>query len=192
MSAMRMQHYAIFLQSFDYEIIYRNTKEHGNADAMSRLPSKETYTMIEEIDLVECNLIETLPLTVKELGEETFRDLSLTNLINGLKNGRNVEGKDRLGIDQNEFALQQNCLLRGIRVYIPKTLRKKVLGELHSTHFGVTRMKLYARGYCWWEGIDKDIENTVRNCTECQLIKPNPSKVPYSLLGSNNLSVSTY
>lgn len=37
-SAMRMQHYALFLQGFNYEIKYRNTKEHLNADCLSRLP----------------------------------------------------------------------------------------------------------------------------------------------------------
>ncbi|KAF8793053.1 hypothetical protein HNY73_004582 [Argiope bruennichi] len=38
LSATRMVHYALFLQAFSYTIKYRNTKNHGNADTLSRLP----------------------------------------------------------------------------------------------------------------------------------------------------------
>ncbi|KAK9693295.1 hypothetical protein QE152_g34329 [Popillia japonica] len=88
MSAMRMQHYATFLQAFDYEIIYRNTQLHGNADATSRLPvtTKSDYTM-EEADVIQLNLIEQLPVTSKELGDATGRDDTVKMLIPALKNG---------------------------------------------------------------------------------------------------------
>lgn len=38
MSATRMQHYAIFLQGFNYKIKYKRSEENANADAFSRLP----------------------------------------------------------------------------------------------------------------------------------------------------------
>lgn len=64
---MRMQHYAIYLQSFQYDNVDKNSKLHGNADAMSRLPIDEKYNRLEEIDVIEVNMIETLPVTVHEL-----------------------------------------------------------------------------------------------------------------------------
>lgn len=65
MSAMRIQHYATFLQAFDYEIVYRSTHQHGNADAMSRLPLNTTSNyLMDEVDTIEINLIEQLPITV--------------------------------------------------------------------------------------------------------------------------------
>ena len=42
LSTSRMQHYAIFLQSFDFEIRVKASKDNGNADVMSRLVSDET------------------------------------------------------------------------------------------------------------------------------------------------------
>lgn len=50
MSALRMQHYAIFLQSFDYEIRFRRSADHANADALSRIPLTQTCpeNVIEE------------------------------------------------------------------------------------------------------------------------------------------------
>lgn len=176
MSAMRMQHYAIFLQSFDYDIKYKNSKDHGNADGMSRLPIVDCSSKIEEIDIVEINMIENLPLTVKELSKATLADENVKVLLQGLKNGRPVDSSFRFGINQSEFSLQQDCLMRGVRVYIPKGLRTRVLEELHSTHFGISRMKSLARGYCWWENIDKDIEHISKNCTDCQSVQPNPAR----------------
>nr|XP_029713287.1 uncharacterized protein K02A2.6-like [Aedes albopictus] len=79
MSAMRMQHYAAFLQAFDYRIRHRRSSDHFNADAMSRLPTPHTdpESEIEEPDAVEVNAIQTLPLTVDELGSATLSDDSV-------------------------------------------------------------------------------------------------------------------
>lgn len=74
-SALRMQHYAIFLQGFSYDIKYKNTKQHSNADGLSRLPI--TYEDEHEHDVVdnfEINLIESLPITRAELSAETGKD----------------------------------------------------------------------------------------------------------------------
>lgn len=132
-----------------FNIVYRQSKHHENADAMSRLPIPEQNNYFEEIDLVEINLIETLPVTVDELARLTIKDSTIKNLLNGLQSGREVKASDRFNIEQNEFALQQGCLLRGIRVFIPQALRQRVLAEIHSTHFGISRMKNFARSYCW-------------------------------------------
>ncbi|XP_058817519.1 uncharacterized protein K02A2.6-like [Topomyia yanbarensis] len=180
MSALRMQHYATFLQSFDYTIKFRPTKQHYNADAFSRLPidTKQPDNVVEEADMLEISIIETMPLTIQDLAKGTSVDGSVKILYQGLQNGKTVDAKDRFGIDQNEFSLRGGCIMRGIRVYIPAGLRTKVLNELHSTHFGSTRMKSLARGYVWWERIDRDIEELINSCASCQVVRPNPVKAP--------------
>ncbi|XP_058827953.1 uncharacterized protein K02A2.6-like [Topomyia yanbarensis] len=180
LSALRMQHYAVFLGSFDYEIRYRCSKENANADGMSRLPIENptNNNCIEEVDVIELNQIEALPVTVEELADCTKHDPNVRNLLQGMKVGRIVDGRDRFGIDQSEFSVQKNCILKGIRVYIPPKLRRRVLEELHIGHFGVSRMKSLARSYCWWECIDRDIEEMSRNCSNCATTRKNPTKVP--------------
>nr|CAI5860697.1 unnamed protein product [Callosobruchus analis] len=69
--------------------------------------------------------------------------------------------------------------MRGSRVYIPPSLRKKVLTELHVGHFGTTKMKLLARSYCWWPGIDNDISQITANCMSCVKIRNNPVKTSH-------------
>lgn len=118
-----------------------------------------------------------MPLSVRELSPATADYNTVKTLIQGIKYGKQLPSENRFGIDQEEFTLQQGCLLRGVRVYVP-TLRMRVLQELQSTHFGVTRTKSLARGYCWWPGIDNAIETMIKNCAECQATRPEPSKVP--------------
>lgn len=68
LTTTRMQHYALFLQAFSYKIKYKNTKQHSNADAMSRLPlSTESDFSFDTMDQFEIHQIETLPITLKEL-----------------------------------------------------------------------------------------------------------------------------
>ncbi|XP_058840747.1 uncharacterized protein K02A2.6-like [Topomyia yanbarensis] len=178
MSALRMQHYATYLQSFHYEIRFRKSTNHANADAMSRmpLPQADPENDIEESDIVELNQIETLPITAVELAQATAEDQTVRVLVQGIKYGKVFDSKDRFGVEQTEFSLQKGCLLRGIRVYVPQVLRKRVLEELDSTHFGITRTKSLARGYCWWIGMDRDIETMIADCAECQSVRSEPAK----------------
>ncbi|XP_058448855.1 uncharacterized protein K02A2.6-like [Malaya genurostris] len=146
---------------------------------MSRIPLTVTdpENEIEESNAIELSQIDTLPSTAAELGQATAEDQLVQKLIQGIKHGQLVESKYRFGLEQNEFSLQKGCLIRGIRVYVPASLRKRVLEELHSTHFGATRTKSLARGYCWWPGLDRDIEEIVANCTDCQSVRAEPAKM---------------
>ena len=42
MTAARLQLYALFLASFDYNIEYKSTIKHCNADRLSQLPLQQT------------------------------------------------------------------------------------------------------------------------------------------------------
>lgn len=179
LTATRMQHYAIYLQSFNYDIQYRSSKEHGNADFCSRLPlQSETLIQFDALDLFEIKQIETLPVSFSQIAYYTERDKLLQPLLDGLKTGKEIQSALRFGIPQTEFSLQQGCLIRGVRVVIPKFLQSQILEELHTAHFGITKMKNLARGYCWWSGIDHDIEKLVNECLQCKKIQNNPTTVP--------------
>ena len=79
---------------------------------------------------------------------------------------------------REELSLQDGCLLWGNRVIIPDMARARVLEELHVGHPGISRMKSIGRGIVWWPGIDKDIENAVQSCCECQENQKTPASAP--------------
>ncbi|KAK9752562.1 hypothetical protein QE152_g4126 [Popillia japonica] len=84
-----MQHYALFLQSFNYNIKYKNTKLHANADALSRLPISSTRIHDYGVcDCFEISEIEKLSITVKELEAETVKDEKLKQILTALRLGK--------------------------------------------------------------------------------------------------------
>lgn len=179
LTTTRMQHYALFMQGFQYQIKYKNTKSHCNADALSRLPVTTTSEFqYDTPDKFEIFQIDTLPVTGKELERETLQDPTLKPFLQALKTGVELKPKERFNIPQIEFTLQNNCIFRQQMAVIPKNLQNKILQELHSAHFGVLKMKSLARGHCWWPGISYDIERICKNCIDCNKIKANPEKVP--------------
>lgn len=79
--------------------------------------------------------------------QATADDKTMSFLIQEVKHGQAVDPMVRFEIDQNKFSLQRGCLLRGIGVYVPEVLRKRVLDELHTTYFGITMTKSLAREF---------------------------------------------
>ena len=65
-------------------------------------------------------------------------------------------------------------MLCGCRVVVPTIGQQKVLDLLHESHPGVVRMKAIARSTVWWPGVDKDIEEKVRTCQQCQVNQKSP------------------
>ncbi|XP_037520687.1 uncharacterized protein K02A2.6-like [Rhipicephalus sanguineus] len=76
------------------------------------------------------------------------------------------------------LAFHRECLTLGSRVIIPSSARSHVLALLHAGHRGMVAMKKRARRYVWWPGIDKVIEETVRQCRECLSTQKSAPKAP--------------
>ncbi|XP_018395382.1 PREDICTED: uncharacterized protein K02A2.6-like [Cyphomyrmex costatus] len=175
-TAMRMQHYAIFLQGFNYSIQYKKSEDHANADCLSRLPANSQNTSSDVIDAFQMDTLDTLPISANKIAFETNKDTNLKKLLQALHTGKQIHKSDRFNIDQIEFNLHAGVIMRGHRVVIPKSLQPQILKELHSGHFGMVKMKELARSYCWWSKIDDDIENIVKNCANCNVNKNNVPK----------------
>lgn len=70
MAAARIQRWAIVLSAYEYTIIYRQSEEHGNADALSRVPLPETMDRGTEkmtacLNALICEHLEDVPLSAK-------------------------------------------------------------------------------------------------------------------------------
>ncbi|KAK9700889.1 RNase H-like domain found in reverse transcriptase [Popillia japonica] len=115
-SAIRLLHYASFMVGFKYQIIYRNTKEHANADYFSRFALQHTKAeTLDEEATYYLSQIQILPVTRNEIRKETRKDTELTKIIN------EIQG-ELPATDQTltKFTLQDGCLFNGIRVAIPQ------------------------------------------------------------------------
>ncbi|XP_017875587.1 uncharacterized protein K02A2.6-like [Ceratina calcarata] len=176
-SALRMQHYAIFLRAYNYDIVYKRSENNSNADGLSRLPIPIEKGNVDVIDIFYADTLQTLPISADLLRSEIRKDQEIYKVVEALHAGKQLRAKDTWNIDPREFSLEQDVLVRNQRIVIPKTLRNKVLQELHVGHFGIVRMKALARGHCWWPNINSEIEHLVRNCTNCLVNQHRPPGV---------------
>lgn len=118
------------MSAYDYEIGFRKTSKHANADSMSRLPLKSTESdiTIDLVDAFHLGQIECVPISSKNVQQTTRKDAVL---------GRVMSYYSR----RNEVSIHHGCIMWGVRVIIPTNLRDQVLSQIHEGHLGVVKIK---------------------------------------------------
>ena len=184
LAAARLQRWALLLSAYQYDIRYRQSECHGNADAFSRLPI--VGTPVEEegttnAEVYNVTQLETLPVTYQQLKTATNHDPILGQVVQCIRNGWPVAAVEELKpyvARKLELTLQDDCVLWGTRVVLPKKLQAAILEELHKDHAGICRIKALARSYVWWPGLDREVEQLVKSCLPCQSVRNAPSVAP--------------
>ena len=182
-AAARLQRWCLFLGAFSYQIQYRGTKQHANCDGLSRLPlATSPKDEPDGVGVFQMGIVDSLPVTEKELRRETRRDPILSRVLTQVQCGwQETESAAEFAPywqRKDEITVHKEILLWGTRVIVPTKLQDRVLQTLHDGHIGVGKMKGLARGYVWWPKMDKAIEGTARNCEGCQEIANNTSRAP--------------
>nr|XP_039270990.1 uncharacterized protein K02A2.6-like [Styela clava] len=186
-TAARLQRYALFLAGLDYEIEFKPTAKHCNADGLSRMPlqaqENETEDDITDATVNSFAICDSLPITCKQVRNQTCCDADLMEVYDSVMKGWSLFQSQKPSIKpyyfhKREITAHDGCLMWGSRVIIPNSLRSRLLKELHDGHVGIVKMKSLARSYFWWPGLDKDIENMIKNCNDCQMQQNEPSKAP--------------
>ncbi|XP_054281209.1 uncharacterized protein K02A2.6-like [Macrosteles quadrilineatus] len=193
MAAARLQRWALILSAYDLEVRYRKGVDVPHADALSRLPLAEAEPIeldanfVSHVDMCTevmnnfCVVKDIAPITALHIGKMTDKDPILSKVRDFVMYGWTSSVEPELAIflrKKDELSVEQGCLLWGSRVVIPKKLYSSVLQMLHDQHPGVTRMKMLARSYVWWPGMEKSIEDVVASCSACQLTRNSIPKVP--------------
>ena len=193
MASVRLQRWALVLSAYQYKIVYKCGKDNVNADMLSRLPLPECPADVptpgETVLLMET--LQSSPVSVEEIRTWTIEDPVSSKvkglLINGWKGDDGSEDLRPCRQRQEELSLQDNCILWGCRVVIPKPGQRLILEELHSGHQGISKMKSLARSFVWSPKLDADIEEKAKSCQVCQLHQKAPAQVPGSGLNNHGL-----
>ena len=179
----RIQRWALKLATYEYTLRFRPTNQHANADALSRLPLAEKPEHVpipaEHVLLIE-HLSEA-PLSAAQLKIWTAKDPLLAQVLQYIRDGWPEQTREDFkpySSKRLELTELDGCIVWCGRVLIPEPGRKHILGELHSGHPGGSRMKALARMFVWWPGMDREIEETVKHCAECQQAQPSPPAAP--------------
>ena len=181
LAAARLQRWSLFLSSYSYDIEFKSTTAHANADCLSRLPLSTTTSSSSSASIFMIRQIEALPVTDVELRSATRSDVILSKVLRYTKSGWPASVPDTLKpyfYRKNELTLEEDCILWGARVVVPKKLQERVLNELHVSHLGIAKSKALARCHVWWPKIDSEIESLVRSCRHCQANQATPPVAP--------------
>lgn len=182
LAAARLQRWAIQMSAYQYDIEFRPTDRHANADGLSRLPLKGNHPEEgKEVKVFQIRQIESLPVTADHIRKATRTDRTLRKVLEYTRHGWPSQMSDDLKpylAKRNELSIEGQCLLWGMRVVIPTSIRKHLLQELHRDHPGISKMKSLARSHMWWPGIDGEIETVAKSCQPCHEAKQAPAKAP--------------
>nr|XP_006812005.1 PREDICTED: uncharacterized protein K02A2.6-like [Saccoglossus kowalevskii] len=184
MASARVQHWAIALAAYDYDLEFRRGLDNGNADALSRLPlpNKPKSVPVPTDTILLLEHLSGQPISADHIRKWTASDPLHSRVLSFVKRGWSNEFKSQelkpFYVRRHELGVQEGCILWGNRVIIPPAGQQGILTELHEAHAGISVMKAIARSYVWWPHMDRDIEKAVENCEICQIHRSKPSKAP--------------
>ena len=183
-AAPRVQRWALTLAAYEYKIAYKAGETNANADALSRPPLSEIpeYVPMPGETVLLLEQLDHTPVNSRHIREWTRRDPVLSRVYHFTLNGwPNYTPEAELHpylSRKAELTIEDGCVLWGNRVIVPPQGRPQVIAELHEAHPGISRMKALAHGYVWWPSMDKELENAVKSCSQCQLHQKAPQEAP--------------
>ena len=177
---LRIERWALRLQPFNFKVKYEPGKTNA-ADALSRLPLSNTKSnnIAEDYVYFVSKSATPIAMTTREIEKESGKDDELREVRKAVRTG-NWSSIPNFQHVKGEITTIGCLSLRGQRIIIPTTLRKRILDLAHEGHQGIVKCKNRLRQKVWWPGIDKEIENRVKRCKACIVMsetnRPEPLK----------------
>ena len=122
--AARLQRWAIILSTYQYDVEFRPTNKHANADGLSQLPLKVTTE--DALTQAASQQIEKLPVRADKIAQLTANDAILSKVVSFVQQGWPNQVQNELKpyfIRRHELTVEANCLLWGRKVIVPEKSR---------------------------------------------------------------------
>ena len=67
--------------------------------------------------------------------------------------------------------------VKGHRFIVPESMQEYMLSQVHEGHFGMDKCKIRMSNCCYWPGVNRQIEEMIRNCPTCLQFAPAKPKI---------------
>lgn len=135
LAAARLQSWSLILAAYQYDIRYKPSLQHANADALSRLPLQTQHTDSDYSSVFRVSFLDKVPVSSQEIAKQTKTDAVLQRVkhftLNGWPKYLNSDELRPYFIRNTELTVESDCVMWGFRVVIPEVLRPQMLRELH-------------------------------------------------------------
>ena len=183
---------------YNFTAQWTKGNNHQAPDALSWHPMKDPHNedMIAEHDeqlnpevtISEIQALSStgsiLPTWLQDLHDNAAEDPAYQDLhtviLNGFPAHRHQlpETCKQFWAIKEHLSIDDGLIVYRSRLLIPRTMRPKILADLHEAHQGIVRTKQRARLTVYWPGIDNDIENIITACQLCQDHLPSNPREP--------------
>ena len=179
----RLARWALRLQPYDYEIVYKNGRKHKDADALSRNPvDAAPPSEHETLDFAE--LLCSITDEFKNIGELQDADPKLYVIKEAI---RQNDKNSKIKID--EYTIENNILYkmnndengRLWRICIPNKLRKKIIENVHISaagHLGLLKTWTLVKSRFAWPKMYSHVRRYIMGCSTCQFCNKRGNAVP--------------
>lgn len=187
----RVEGWLLRMDHFQYE--FEHVMGQDNiADAASRIGGKRDDEQFEkseeahELCAVTANPgainNQLLILTNSHVREEFAKDSDLQDVVHWLhEQSRWPAHIAKYQPFQQDLYLQDELLMKREKMVLPSKLRSRALALAHRSHPGMSTMKHFLRQGLWWLGMDRDVEEFVASCPECQLVVKTSKPLPIQM-----------
>ncbi|UYV83886.1 hypothetical protein LAZ67_X000509, partial [Cordylochernes scorpioides] len=163
----RLARWALKLQEYDINIVYKSGRKHKDADCLSRSPLADTAE------------IEGHITSIQDIAEEQSKDPHLVGIREKLAN-ENLKGYQMIGgvLYKKNYDPEGKPWL----LVVPKQIRHEILKDVHDTpmagHLGFAKTYDRVRKRFYWPGLYRTVSQYIALCKECQRRKGVPQKPP--------------
>ena len=183
----RIERWLLYLQQFQYTLTHIPGKANA-ADVLSRLPvgstRNEDTQEIEDFTYSVASAAVPATLVLKQVETATANDPTLQRVHKAVMTSdwTQLSGTIYKEVKEELWVVGQ-VVMRGTRIVMSQSLWKQTIMLAHEGHQGMVRTKPRLRVNVWWPKMNKRVEDAIRSCHPCQLVRPRAKPVASSSSG---------
>lgn len=168
----RLINWSLFLQNYNFTVVYKRGKKHTNVDALSRAPLIGCDS-VNEADLSETIMYSSINEHIAQ-AQKDDKDIRL--LFHKIK--LNPKNHDEFKIEDGILYRYENRRFNCFKqLVLPLRMVRSVFYNYHDDpfagHMGISRTLFKLRERFWRPNLKKLVKEYIRTCTTCQLLKRN-------------------
>ncbi|KAJ8046887.1 hypothetical protein HOLleu_05717 [Holothuria leucospilota] len=179
----RLQRLLLRLYQYEVEIRYKPGTELHLADTLSRAFVHEEQPNEHDFETVHLTELAVMEEQLKEIQTATQTDPGLQKVQLFILSGWHHRDTLPTGVlpyysVKHELSIQDNVILKGDRIVVPKSARHAICRELHSANLGLESTLRLARESLYWPNMTSELKDYISKCETCNTSITSQPKEP--------------